>query len=64
MDSRRGSGLGVPLPVDPADVPPEAVRAVKRTLLRNGTGDPMDDDLARLVVAVVIASLSQQDGRA
>jgi hypothetical protein len=33
---------------------------VKRTLLRNGhpdIEDPMDDELARLVVAVVIAAL-------
>ena len=62
MDSPRRSGLGVPLPVDPADVPDGAVRAVKRTLLRNSAGDPMDDDLARLIVAVVIASLGQRDG--
>jgi len=49
-----------PFPVAPADVPVAAVRAVKRTLLRNdhpGIEDPMDDDLARLVVAVVIAAL-------
>jgi hypothetical protein len=35
---------------------------VKRTLLRNshlGVEDPMDDDLARLVVAVVIAALHE-----
>ena len=44
----------------PADVPAGAVRAVKRTLLRSGhpgIEDPMDDDLARLIVAVVIAAL-------
>jgi hypothetical protein len=49
-----------PFPVAPADVPPSAVRAVKRTLLRGGhpdIEDPMDDELARLVVAVVIAAL-------
>lgn len=49
-----------PFPVAPADVPIDAVRAVKRTLLRNdhpGIEDPMDDELARLVVAVVIAAL-------
>ena len=44
----------------PADVPASAVRAVKRTLLRSGhpgIEDPMDDELARLIVAVVIAAL-------
>jgi hypothetical protein len=49
-----------PFPVAPADVPVAAVRAVKRTLLRSdhpGIEDPMDDELARLVVAVVIAAL-------
>lgn len=48
-----------PFPVSPEDVPDDAVRAVKRTLLRNSVGEPMDDELARLVVWVVIASLSQ-----
>jgi hypothetical protein len=43
-------------PVDPADVPPEAVRAVRRTLLRHEP-DGEDEDLARLIVAVVIAAL-------
>lgn len=49
-----------PLPVAPSDVPAGAVRAVKRTLLRSahpGIEDPMDDELARLVVAIVIAAL-------
>ena len=49
-----------PFPVAPADVPVAAVRAVKRTLLRNdhpGIEDPMDDELARVIVAVVIAAL-------
>jgi hypothetical protein len=39
---------------------------VKRTLLRSGhpgVEDPMDDELARLVVAVVIAAL-QEAGQA
>jgi hypothetical protein len=52
--------------VAPADVPASAVRAVKRTLLRSGhpgIQDPMDDELARLVVAVVIAAL-HDDGAA
>jgi hypothetical protein len=49
-----------PFPVAPANVPAGAVRAVKRTLLRSGhpgIEDPMDDELARLIVAVVIAAL-------
>lgn len=52
-----------PFPVAPADVPAAAVRFVKRTLLRNGgpeTGDPFDDDLARLIVAGVIAIVSPE----
>jgi hypothetical protein len=47
-----------PFPVDPADVPPEAVRAVRRTLLRQSP-DGDDEELARLIVAVVIAALAQ-----
>jgi len=57
---RRDIEAHNPFPVAPADVPAGAVRAVKRTLLRSGhpgIEDPMDDDLARLVVAVVIAAL-------
>jgi hypothetical protein len=50
-------------PVDPADVPPHAVRVVKRTLLRHAPVDPMDDDLARLIVAGVLAVLAE-DGAA
>ena len=48
-------------PVDPADVPLGAVRAVRRTLLRQSSthDDPADDELARVLVAVVIAALSQ-----
>lgn len=51
--------MGV-FPVDPADVPVDAVRALKRTMIRHG--QPVDDDLARLLVAMVIAALSE-DGR-
>jgi hypothetical protein len=54
-----------PFPVAPADVPAVAVSAVKRTLLRNdhsGIEDPLDDELARLVVAVVIAALRDDEG--
>ena len=64
MDRREPAGRDGqtcnPFPVAPADVPVAAVRAVKRTLLRHdhpGIEDPMDDELARLVVAVVIAAL-------
>ncbi len=58
--ANRDGQAGSPFPVAPADVPVAAVRAVKRTLLRSdhpGIEDPMDDELARLVVAVVIAAL-------
>jgi len=57
---RREAGAHDPFPVAPADVPPGAVRAVKRTLLRSGhlgIEDTADDELARLIVAVVIAAL-------
>ena len=45
-----------PFPVDPDDVP---VRVVKRTVLRHADRDPMDDYLARLIVAGVIAILAE-----
>lgn len=54
--------MGV-FPVDPADVPPAAVRAVRRTLLRNPR-DGGEDELARYIVAVVIAALAEPDGGA
>ena len=60
VSPRREIEAHNPFPVAPADVPAGAVRAVKRTLLRSGhpgIEDPMDDDLARLIVAVVIAAL-------
>lgn len=60
MTMSQGTYARSPFPVAPADVPLRAVRAVKRTLLRSvhpGIGDPMDDELARLVVAVTIAAL-------
>ena len=64
VDAERATGprpLPV-LPVAPEDVPEDAVRAVKRTLLRQqpGAEDPFDDETARLVVAVVIAVLLDQ----
>jgi hypothetical protein len=52
-----------PFPVDPADVPEEAVRYVRRTILRHSARDPLDDDLARVIVAGVIAVLAD-DGEA
>lgn len=49
---------GILFPVSPEDVPEAAVRVVKRTLLRHPLpDDPMDDELARLLVAMVIAVL-------
>jgi hypothetical protein len=50
-----------PFPVDPEDVPPDAVLVVKRTILRHADRGPYDDDLARLIVAGVIAILSEPD---
>jgi hypothetical protein len=51
--------VDVVFPVAPEDVPGEAVNAVKRTLLRHADRGPLDDDLARLVVAAVIAMLAE-----
>jgi hypothetical protein len=45
-------------PVDPADVPQDAVRVVKRTILRHADRGPLDDYLARMIVAGVIAILA------
>lgn len=39
-------------------MPAEAVRYVRRTMLRHAGRDPLDDDLARLIVAGVIAVLA------
>lgn len=50
-----------PFPVDPADVPPDAVLVVKRTILRHADRGPYDDDLARLIVAGVIAILAEPE---
>lgn len=53
--------MGV-FPVEPADVPEHAVAVMKRTLLRKApmvAADPMDDDLARYIVAMTIAALSE-----
>lgn len=48
-----------PFPVDPADVPDDAVRYVKRTIFRHQDHDALDDDLARLLVAGIIAVLAE-----
>jgi hypothetical protein len=50
-----------PFPVDPADVPGDAVRYVKRTIFRHADHEPYDDDLARLIVAGVIAILAEPE---
>jgi hypothetical protein len=52
-----------PFPVDPADVPEAAVRYVKRTILRHADRFPLDDDVARLIVAGVIAVLAEDRER-
>ena len=67
IPSRRGTEAHNPFPVAPADVPAAAVRAVKRTLLRSGhpgIEDPMDDDLARLIVAELVIAALHDDGTA
>lgn len=56
---RYPAAVGV-FPVDPADVPPAAVRAVRRTLLRHPR-DGCEDELARYIVALVIAALAEPD---
>lgn len=47
------------IPVDPDGVPEDAVRYVRRTMLRHSDREPLDDDLARMIVAGVIAILSE-----
>lgn len=56
--------VGTPFCVDPADVPEDAVRVIKRTLLRHAPVDPMDDELARLLVAMVITVLADNGAAA
>lgn len=46
-----------PFRVRPADVPPEAVRFVRRTLLRNTSDAPADDELAAVIVAGLMTIL-------
>ena len=66
MDPQRPAVTHGPFPVDPADVPRHAVCVMKRTLLRHAdriAEDPMDDEIARLIVAKLIAALRQPQGR-
>jgi hypothetical protein len=49
------------IPVDPDDVPEDAVRYVRRTMLRHSDREPLDDDLARMIVAGVIAILAEPE---
>lgn len=60
MATPAGTGSHSPFPVAPADVPVAAVRALQRTMLRHG--DPVDEETARLYVAMVIAALAQPSG--
>lgn len=57
-----GTFKASPFPVDPADVPDQAVAYVKRTILRHADRWPLDDDVARLIVAGVIAVLAEDRG--
>jgi hypothetical protein len=49
MDAQRPAVTHGPFPVDPADVPVNAVRYVQRTMVRHG--QPVDRELAQLLVA-------------
>jgi hypothetical protein len=55
------SGPWTEIPVDPVDVPEDAVRYVRRTMLRHSDREPLDDDLARMIVAGVIAILAEPE---
>lgn len=46
-------------PAVPGDAIEDAVRVVKHTILRHADRGPLDDDLARMIVAGVIAILSE-----
>jgi ribosomal protein L10 len=46
-------------PACTADAFDHAVRVVKRTLLRHSPVDPMDDELARLLVRVLVTVLAE-----
>lgn len=52
-------GPHCPFPVDPADVPDDAVLYVKHRLFRHADRHPLDDDAARMIVAGVIAILAE-----
>lgn len=67
MDAQPVPASHSPFPVDPADVSCYTVRVMKRTLLRHAdriAADPMDDEIARLIVARLIAALHRADGGA
>jgi hypothetical protein len=51
--------VAAPFPVDPADVPPEAVTFLKRQLVRHGP--EVDDYEARVMIAGLIAVLAPAD---
>lgn len=50
--------MAAPFPIEPADVPGDAVRAVRYTALRHPGLDLWDEDDARLIAAVVFAWLA------
>lgn len=52
-----GIDPATPFRVNPADVPPDAVRFVKRTLLRQTSDADPDDELARVIVAGLMTIL-------
>ena len=54
----------MPFPVQPDEVPDDAVRFVKRRLLRHADRSPLDDDVARWIVAGVIAILADPEADA
>lgn len=60
MDAPAGTGSHGPFPVAPADVPVNAVRFVQRTMARHG--QPVDKELAQVLVAGLIAALAQPSG--
>jgi hypothetical protein len=51
----------LPFPMSPGEVPDDAVRYVKRRLLRHADRSPLDDDAARWIVAGVIAILADPE---
>lgn len=60
MDPQPVTPLPSPFPVPPADVPKRAVRYVQRTMARHG--QPVDEELAQVLVAGMIAVLTETPG--